>query len=941
MKLRNLFLSVCSALAVFASCEQKEDLGTPSITLSTDELSFDADGGDQTFTLEASRDWEVQNVPEWVAVSPEEGLASGQPQTVTVSVLKNVDYDRTVDLKFSIGTKSKYLTVTQAGPQGSADALVVYSNDFDIVKAQNNSGWPYLDSNTNLWDNKKGTGAETVVYEYGGKMSVRTSGKLSNDNSGYSHYAGSGSNKVFFGAAPSTFKITKITLNGTSTNFKLTYGGQKYLQDGDSNFSFEEFKVYVSNDSQKWVELNESFPEDADVDGDWNLATADFTVPAGTTELGLAFVATCGSAYSIDDVNLVIGTQEGQVIDFAAGTTLDGTTSGGNTGGDNSGTPSDENAIYSNNFDKTISSKNSSNQWPYCDEFDGWKNEAGTGIENIEYAFKSASARASSSNNNIWLPKTGAYFSVQNIALNGASSLELSFNVICGSPGSYKKTFSSDVFKVYLSDNKTKWVELPVSVTANGTEFDSAVATFSVPATTTTLSITFEKLADETDGYRIDNVSLVASAAAEVAIDFTQGVEKNYGDGLTGGGDNGGETPTPPVGGGTAMTIAEVLAYGAALPSGSTIEGVVISNMDLNNLTSKKGMYVQDETAGLQFYLAENHTFAYGDKVQIDLSGVTVGAYNGAVQISNLALDKIAKVSSGNTVTPKTVTMADFLANKYEGQYIALEGVQVAASDLSNTFVVGGAHTSINMEDASGNKFVVFSSKYATYGTETVPQGSGTIKGISSINNGTIQIIFSQNSDYAGLTGTRFEGTTPPSGGDGGDSGEEPVTTNSADLETLSVNQNYADVTTTGGWKLTTCAVVTYGTANSGTAFSCIDNGKKAAVMNGRTDKAIGSIESPLISGGCGTLTFDYAFLFNESKGISFKVEVIQNEAVVKTITITKSDAVKLQKYSHSEIVNVAGDFKLKFTNLSPTNSSSGNKDRFAVWNIAWANYAE
>ena len=428
-------------------------------------------------------------------------------------------------------------------------------------------------------------------------------------------------------------------------------------------------------------------------------------------------------------------------------------------------------------------------------------------------------------------------------------------------------------------------------------------------------------------------------------IDFATGVELSgtTSGGNTGGGDNGGETPTPPVGGGTAMTIAEVLAYGAALPSGSTIEGVVISNMDLNNLTSKKGMYVQDETAGLQFYLADNHTFAFGDKVQIDLSGVTVGDYNGAVQVSGLALAKITKISSGNTVTPKTVTIADFLANKYEGQYVAIEGVQVASSDLNKTFVMGGAHTSINMEDTNGNKFVVFSSKYATYGATAVPQGSGTIKGISSINNGTMQIIFAQNSDYAGLTGERFDGTevTPPSGGDGGDSGEEPVTTNSADLETLSVNQNYADVTTTGGWKLTTCAVVTYGTANSGTAFSCIDNGKKAAVMNGRTDKAIGSIESPLISGGCGTLTFDYAFLFNESKGISFKVEVIQNEAVVKTITITKSDAVKLQKYSHSEIVNVAGDFKLKFTNLSPTNSSSGNKDRFAVWNIAWANYAE
>ena len=66
------------------------------------------------------------------------------------------------------------------------------------------------------------------------------------------------------------------------------------------------------------------------------------------------------------------------------------------------------------------------------------------------------------------------------------------------------------------------------------------------------------------------------------------------------------------------------------------------------------------------------------------------------------------------------------------------------------------------MEDAAGNKFVVFSSKYATYGAETVAQGSGVIKGISSVNNGTMQIIFAQASDFAGLTGERLDGNTTP-----------------------------------------------------------------------------------------------------------------------------------------------------------------------------------
>ena len=567
MKLRNLFWGAVASLAVFAACDEPEqNLGTPDIKISETEMTFDAAGGDQELTVTATRDWKVETDADWVVVSPESGAASAAAQTVTVSVLENTGLDRTSDLVFTIGLKKKYLTVNQAGPGGSAEALIIYRNDFDIEKAQNNSGWPYLDSNYNLWDNKKGTGASTVVYEFGGKMSVRTSGKASNDGSGYSHYAGSGANKVFFGTAPSILKINKITLDGAKTDYALSFGGQKYLQDGDSNFSWGEFKVYVSNDAQKWVELAMSFPADADINGDWNLASANFTVPAGTTELGIAFVSTASSAYSIDDVLLEVASEAGQAIDFSAGVAIDGTT----------------------------------------------------------------------------------------------------------------------------------------------------------------------------------------------------------------GGDNGGGTPTPPAGSAT-MTIAEVLAYGAALPSDAVIEGVVISNMDLNNLTSKKGMYVQDATAALQFYLAENHSFAMGDKVQINLAGVSVGEYNGAVQISGLALSKIAKVSSGNTVTPKTVTMADFLANKYEGQYIALEGVQVVAADMSKTFVMDGAHTSINMEDASGNTFVVFSSKYSTYGSQAVPQGSGVIKGISSISNGAMQIIFSQATDYAGLTGARFDGieVTPPSGGDEG--GETPT----------------------------------------------------------------------------------------------------------------------------------------------------------------------
>ena len=864
MKLRNLFLGACSLVLAFTACDELMQSGggsgNPDLSLDKKEMNFEVAGGDQTLTLSSTRAWKVETDADWVTVDPASGDA-GEDQTVTVSVLENTGLDRSVDLKFTIGMISRYLTVNQKGPSGSADALIAYANDFDIDKAQNNSGWPYLDSNTNLWDNKKGTGASTVTYEYGGKMSVRTSGKLSNNNEGFSHYSGSGMNKVFFGAATSIFKINNITL-GSGNNYTLSYGGQKYLQGADCNYSFEEMKVYVSNDAQKWVPVTMAFPADADIDGDWNLATGNFTLPEGTSTLSIAFVCTASSAYSIDDVLLQVSDTAGQTIDFSTGVAIDGTTpgsGGGNTGGDTAGKPAT--------------------------------------LQKVTIAEFLAAAE-----DDTWYELTGEIINIAkedygNFTIKDATDEVYIYGMTSKWVGSNDKSFSQIGLKV--GDTVTLGTKRG---SFNGTPQGGGNP---VPA------------------YYISHV------AGE------------------GSGDQG--EVTPPAGG-SAMTVAEVLAYSGALPAGTTVEGVVISNKDLNNLTSKKGMYIQDETAGLQFYLAANHTFAFGDKVQIDLSGVTVGAYDGAVQVSGLALEKITKVSSGNTVTAKTVTIADFLANKYEGQYIAIEGVQVAASDLSKTWVSGGAHTSINMEDANGNKFVVFSSKYATYGTAAVPQGSGTIKGISSISKGAMQIIFAQESDFAGLTGNRFDGTvvTPPAGGDDDDNGDDdntgnvtPVGGNSDDFAALTSSRYYeASLTTPNGWVLNNCQVHTYGTANSNDTFAYVPEGNKAVCMNGKT-AAAGKVTSPVIAGGCEALSFNYCYPFSESNGVSIKVEILQNDAVVKSFDVVNKTAAKYEVCSHTEQIGVTGNFTIRFSNNSPSNNSSSNKDRYSIWNITWTSKAE
>ena len=781
MKLRNLFLGVFSAVAVLAACQKEEqDLGTPDISIDKNEMTFEVAGGEQQLAVTATRDWKVETEADWVVVSPESGAASADPQTVTVTVLENTGMDREASLKFTIGMKSKYLTVSQAGPGGSVEALIVYSNDFDKEEAtktygSSNGSWPYLDQFEG-WKNATGTGAANVTYSFQG-MSARAN---STSDSNYSDYAGSGKNNMFFGSA-AYFSTNNIALNG-ATGLTLTFGTEKYSQDNGSVFTNSEYKIFLSNDGAKWVELTDYTFAGGTTEGRWNIATANFTVPEGTENLSICMQVTVASSYRMDDMKLVMS-DGGAAVDFSKGVEMDfaaGNTGGGNQGGGES----DATAIYSNNYDKSAAVQGS-NGWPFLDSSDAWKNAAGTGAANVTYASKNVTVRNNSNSNgnysdydgsglnNIFFGKDYPYFATKNIALGGATGLTLTFGTEKYSQ-TLGSTFTNSEYHIYLSNDGTKWVELTdytFAGTADG-RWNVATANFTVPAGTENLSICMQ--VDAASAYRLDDFKLVASEGG-AAVDFSAAVEKDFNAGATGGGNEGGETPTPPAGDGSVVTIAEFLANG-----GSAIEGVVISNMDLNNLTSKKGMYIQDETAGLQFYLAANHTFAFGDKVRVDVSGVSVGEYNGAVQVSGLALDKITKISSSNTVTPKTVTIADFLANKYEGQYVAIEGVQVADADLSKTFVMGGAHTSIAVEDANGNSFVIFSSKYATYGTQTVPQGSGTLKGISSINNGNMQIIFCQTSDFAGLTGTRFDGTevTPPTGGDegGNEGGEDPVT---------------------------------------------------------------------------------------------------------------------------------------------------------------------
>lgn len=338
MKIKHLFLSVLAMASVAVACNKNVDPndGKPSLTLNPTELTFEIDGGTKTVAVEANREWSIADGDKnaWVKA---EKTSDNQ---ITVTVEANTSFDRSAEFTVRmVGTK-KTLTVAQKGSGSQSDAYV-YHNNFDKADAvKASSGWPYLDK-TDVWKNEEGSGVSTVAYA-SSSASVRQSGKLS-DAEGFTDYAGSGRNKIFFGAN-SNFQIQNITLP-SSTNFELTFGGNKYGQSEASNvFNHDEFKVYVSNDGSKYVELAYTFAN-GDPDGKWSLASSKFTVPAGTTALYIYFQCTKASVYSIDDVTLLTSTTAGTAIDFSKGVEL----GGGTTPTPGPG-PTPEGAIFSETF---------------------------------------------------------------------------------------------------------------------------------------------------------------------------------------------------------------------------------------------------------------------------------------------------------------------------------------------------------------------------------------------------------------------------------------------------------------------------------------------------------------------------------------------------------------------------------------------------------------
>jgi len=311
MQTKKLLLAAAVLTAVIAGCKKEDPIpeGDPSIVITPTALTFEKTSDPKIISLTTNRDWKVVTDAKstWITVTPASGKASASAQTITIAVDENTGEERSADLTFTTGSATTSVNITQSGA-----ANKVYFNNFDKEPAvQTSNKWPYI-YDTDCWKNQTGTGAANVTYiTEGNKATIRN-----NSNS-----TGSGVNNVFF-ASDSRFCVKNIALTSGVNNYNLSFYGIRSVYGaaaGASVFDHSVFKMYISDDGSKWVQVDYVF-EGGDPDNAWGQASTSFSVPSGTKTLCIG--VTCpseASTYRLDDLKLVESLKDTTVIDFTKG----------------------------------------------------------------------------------------------------------------------------------------------------------------------------------------------------------------------------------------------------------------------------------------------------------------------------------------------------------------------------------------------------------------------------------------------------------------------------------------------------------------------------------------------------------------------------------------------------------------------------------------------
>ena len=191
----------------------------------------------------------------------------------------------------------------------------------------------------------------------------------------------------------------------------------------------------------------------------------------------------------------------------------------------------------------------------------------------------------------------------------------------------------------------------------------------------------------------------------------------------------------------TISAIRAVYTGATTAAPNNKIEGIVTSDR-VNGNYETKNIAIQDATAGITVRFTANHTYNVGDKLSIDVTGVELSEYSGLLQLSNCPTANVTVMSSGNTVTPRTCTIADLNANAN-----AWESTLVKI--INATLPSGTYSGSKTLTDPTGT-VALYTKPTAAFAGASIPSGTVSVVGILSDFSGT-QLLLRSTADVSGV----------------------------------------------------------------------------------------------------------------------------------------------------------------------------------------------
>lgn len=164
-------------------------------------------------------------------------------------------------------------------------------------------------------------------------------------------------------------------------------------------------------------------------------------------------------------------------------------------------------------------------------------------------------------------------------------------------------------------------------------------------------------------------------------------------------------------------------------------------------------VFVRDDAGGaIQLNLKESGGLYSGDKIRINLNNTYLISANSMIYLDSIDVIKsVVKLSSGNQILPKIVSMDDILlysANSthsasLQSQLVQLNGMEFKTNTLVPTFADAIGKTTVNQTITpceAGKTLIVRTSGRSNFAGKLLPKGNGSIIGIISQYNATMQL---------------------------------------------------------------------------------------------------------------------------------------------------------------------------------------------------------